>query len=330
MKIITLEEHYADPAIGAAGAAGMHELSPDFGKAYDPSLGVSYTPTRDVLVDVGERRIADMDTHGITMQVLSCLSTQQVPADVAPDLVRGTNDKAAQAVSTHPDRFAAFASLPTTAPEAAARELARCIDELGFVGTMIHGRTDGDFLDDERFDPILSAVARRNVPLYLHPSPPPRSITDASYAGLDPIVGARFQTSAWGWHQETAIHFLHLLLAGVFDRYPDLQVILGHWGEMIPFYLDRLDEALPQKITRLERSVADYVHNNVYITPSGMFSQAQLRYCLDVIGIDRMLYSVDYPFVENDGAVDFLDESDLDDEAKNKFAHGNTEALLGI
>ncbi|MFC9556734.1 amidohydrolase family protein [Rhodococcus sp. NPDC056960] len=330
MRIITLEEHYLDPAIAAAGAPLARELSPDFAAAYDPASGLSYTPSAQVLQDLGEGRIADMDAHGISMQVLSCLTTQQVPADVAPDLVRVANDTAAAAVRAHPDRFAAFAALPTTAPDAAATELARCVDDLGFVGTMINGRTEGEFLDAPRFDPILATAAARDVPIYLHPAVPPRETSDSNYAGLAPLVTARLQTSAWGWHQETAVHFLHLVLSGVLDRYPNLQFILGHWGEMIPFYLDRLDEALPQALTNLDRTISDYVRENVYITPSGMFNQAQLQYCVETLGVDRILYSVDYPFVGNDGAVAFLDEANLPDEAKHQIAHQNTEKLLGL
>jgi amidohydrolase family protein len=125
------------------------------------------------------------------------------------------------------------------------------------------------------------------------------------------------------------VHFLHLALSGVFDRYPDLQIILGHWGEMIPFYLDRLDEALPRRATKLDRTIGDYVRQNVYITPSGMFSQAQLRYCVDVLGTHRIMYSVDYPFIANEDAAAFLDAADLPQAAKEDTAHGTAQKLLG-
>lgn len=330
MRIITLEEHFLDPDVAAASSPLARQLSPDFAAAYDPASGLSYAPSAEVLQDLGDARIADMDKNGISMQVLSCLTTQQVPAKVAPTLVQAANNAASAAMHAYPGRFAAFAALPTTAPDAAATELARCIDELGFVGTMINGRTDGDFLDAPRFDQILKTAATRNVPIYLHPAVPPRETTDSNYIGLAPLVTARLQTSAWGWHQETAVHFLHLLLAGVLDRYPDLQFILGHWGEMIPFYLDRLDEALPQKVTKLERTISEYVHQNVYITPSGMFNQAQLQYCVETLGSDRILYSVDYPFIGNEAAASFLANSKISDEAKHLIAHRNTEKLLGL
>jgi uncharacterized protein len=267
----------------------------------------------------------------ITMQVLSNLTTQPVPADVAADLVRSANDNLAAAVRRHPDRFAAFAALPTTVPGAAAAELDRCVGDLGFAGTMIMGRTEGDFLSAERFDPILRTAARLGVPIYLHPAVPTRVTSADNYeAGLDPIVATRFAAAAWGWHNETGIHFLHLVLSGVFDRYPGLQIILGHWGEMIPWFLDRLDEALPPRATKLDRTIGDYVRQNTYYTPSGMFTEPHLRFCVDLLGTDRMIYSVDYPFVPNDDAVGFLSRAKFSDSVKEDIAHRNAERLLGL
>jgi predicted TIM-barrel fold metal-dependent hydrolase len=330
VRIITLEEHFIDADLSAASAPTIQELGPYFGAAYSGEGGLNASPSRETLLDVSEQRLADMDKHGITMQVLSCLWAQQAPADVAPDLVRNANDTAAAAVRAHPDRFAAFAALPTAAPEAAARELERCVSELGFVGTLINGRTGNEFLDDPRFDPVLAAAARLRVPIYLHPSLPPVATTESNYGGLEPVVTARFQTSAWGWHVETATHFIHLVLAGVFDRYPDLQIILGHWGELIPFYLDRIDVMLGPEVTKLRRPFADYFRQNAHITPSGMFNQAQLQFCVETLGVDRILYAVDYPFLSNEGAVPFLDQAQLSDEDKHKIAHGNAEKLLGL
>ncbi|GAA3524985.1 amidohydrolase family protein [Amycolatopsis ultiminotia] len=329
MRIVTLEEHFSDPDLTAASGPALAELGPDFVRAYSPSHTAG-APSPERLQDLGAARIADMDRHGIDTQVLSCLWGQQAPAEVAPALTGKANDAAAAAVAAYPGRFAAFAVLPTAAPAAAARELQRCVSELGFVGTLITGRTEGDFLDAPRFAPVLAAAARLQVPIYLHPGLPPRATTDSNYGGLDPVVTARFQASAWGWHVETATHFVHLVLSGVFDRHPDLQVILGHWGEMIPFYLDRLDGELPPRVTGLERSFAEYFRQNAHLTPSGMFSQAQLRFCVEAVGADRILHSVDYPFLGNEGAVPFLTEADLSTEDKHRIAHGNAEKLLGV
>ncbi|MEV0074091.1 MULTISPECIES: amidohydrolase family protein [unclassified Amycolatopsis] len=329
MRIITLEEHFADPAIASASAKTTLELSPGFAAAYAADSGLPYSPSPEILMDIGAARVADMDRAGITMQVLSCLA-QFLPADVAEGLTRAANDRAAAAMRNFPGRFSAFAALPTAVPEIAGDELRRCVSELGFVGTMIMGRTDGEFLDQPRFDPILRAASDLGVPIYLHPTPPPRATSAENYDGLALPVTTRLQTAAWGWHQETAVHFLHLAFAGVLDRFPDLQFILGHWGEMIPFYLDRIDEALPQSATGLNRTFRDYFLGNVFITPSGMFSQAQLRYCIDTVGVDRILYAVDYPFIGNEGAVAFLQDAPISDEDKEKIAHRNTERLLGL
>jgi uncharacterized protein len=331
VKIIALEEHFADPDLSKAGAPAANALSPDFGTAYDPAAGLPYSPSIDILTDLAEKRIADMDAGGITMQVLSCLGAQQVPADLAPQLVHAANNRAAAAVRAYPDRFAAFASLPTTAPQTAADELDRCVSELGFVGTMIFGRTDGEFLDAPRFDPILAKAAALDVPVFLHPGVPPRAVTESNYlGGLSPVVATRLQTSAWGWHQETAVHFLHLVHSGVFDRYPGLQIILGHWGEMIPFYLDRVNEALPQRATKLERSFNEYFRENVYIAPSGLFSQAQLQFCLETVSLARIVFAVDYPFVGNQGVLPFFEQANLPQESKHKIAHKNAERLLRL
>ncbi|GJF34502.1 hypothetical protein KNE206_72020 [Kitasatospora sp. NE20-6] len=331
MKLITIEEHTLDTAVAQASAGRAAEVSPHFGRAYSPATGLPYCPTAEELEDLDEGRIADMDAHGIDMQVLSNLTTQFLPADVAPELVRGVNDRLAAACGRHPDRFAAFASLPTTAPDRAPAELKRAVEELGHVGALIHGRTDDEFLSAERFDPILRTAAELRVPIYLHPAPPTRGTSAADYeAGLDPVVATRFATAAWGWHNESGIHFLHLVLGGALDRHPDLQFVLGHWGEMIPWFLDRLDEALPRRATGLDRTIGDYVRQNVHYTPSGMFTAPHLRFCADVLGTDRMIYSVDYPFVGHAGARGFLEDCDLPADAKLDIAHRNAERLLGL
>ena len=330
MRIVTLEEHWSDPAIAAAAAPGEAELLPGFASLFEATAETVYTERLHLLPDLGAARIADMDRNGITTQVLSCLN-MFLPAAVAPALTRAANDAAAEAVAAHPGRFAAFATLPTAVPDVAADELRRCVQELGFVGTMIMGRTGGEFLDQPRFAPILRAASELNVPIYLHPAPPPVAVSNANYAGqLTPQVSASFRLAAWGWHQETAVHFLHLTLAGVLDRHPNLQFVLGHWGEFIPFYLDRLDETLPRRTTGLDRTFREYFRHNVFITPSGMFSEAQLRYCVDVVGADRIIHSVDFPMLGNEGAVPFLSDSDLSESDRAKIAHGNADRLLGL
>jgi predicted TIM-barrel fold metal-dependent hydrolase len=328
MRIIAVEEHFFDPGIGAATAPALRELTPDFAAAF---IETGDFPPMEMAQDLGERRLADMDASGIAMQVLSCPNAQLLPAGSAVELVLNANNKAANAVRAHPDRFSALAALPTVVPDAAAAELSRCITELGFVGALISGRTEGEFLDAPRFDPILETASRHEVPIYLHPAPPPEAVTASNYAGgLSRVVTARLQTSGWGWHQETAAHFLHLVLSGVLDRYPKLQIILGHWGEMVPFFLDRINEELPERVTKLDRPFINYFRENVYVTPSGMFIQANLQYCVATLSIERILFSVDYPIAPMGSPSAFLEEADLSDEFKRKIAHENTERLFGL
>jgi predicted TIM-barrel fold metal-dependent hydrolase len=323
MKIITLEEHFEIAEIKKAVARFLPDSHEQF---YQP-------PTRQ-LEDLGVHRLAEMDAMGIDVQVLSHTSVDlsQIPAAEAIALARAINDQLAETVQNHPDRFVGFATLPTRDPEAAAHELERSVTVLGFKGAMIHGQTNNRFLDDPSFRPILETAAALDVPLYVHPAPPSRVIQDAYYAGFDPAVSACFATFGWGWHLDTGIHALRMILGGVFDRYPNLQLLLGHWGEMIPFYLARFAEALTPAASQLQRPVADYFVQQMYVTPSGMFTLPPFLLAMQVVGAERILYSVDYPFHFQEGgqARAFLENAPISPADKEKIAHSNAEGLLKL
>ena len=219
----------------------------------------------------------------------------------------------AAAVAVHPDRFRAFATLPMSDPKAAAGELQRAVDELGFVGTMIHGQTRGMFLDHPSMSPVLACAARLDVPIYLHPAPPPPAVYDAYYKDLQPDVSAVLSTSGWGWHAECGMHVLRMVVNGVFDRFPALRVIVGHMGEMLPFSLARADDMISPVLSRGSLSVAETVQRNVYLTTSAYTTAAPLQCALTVFGADRILFAVD------------LSPSD-----REKIAHGNAERLLRL
>src|SRR5579884_3254786 len=317
MKIITLEEHFQLPEIKKAVARflpGPQESS------YEP-------PAQ--LEDLGATRLKEMDATGIDIQVLShtAAGIPQIPASEAVPLARAINDQLAAAIHAHPDRFAGFATLPTPDPEAAARELERSVNTLGFKGAMIHGQTNDRFLDDPAFRPILATAAALDVPIYLHPAPPSRAVRDAYYAGFDPAVSEAFATFGWGWHLDTGIHALRMVLAGVFDLYPNLQLILGHWGEMIPFYLARFADGLTPIARKLQRPVADYFVQQMHVTPSGMFTLPPFMLTLQLLGADRILYSVDYPFQPGNQARAFLENAPISPADKEKIAHSNAEKL---
>ncbi len=330
MRIITVEEHVPCAAIAAAAALGSARNAPYMNSA--SGEGLPYAPDGS-LFDLCEKRIADMDRHGIDLQVVSCASpSQYIPAALAPAIVRAANDELAAALGKYPGRFAAFAALPWSAPEKAARELERAVTTLGFRGAILAGGAGAgaDFLDAPRFTPVLEAAEALGVPLYLHPAAPLRSVQRAYYDGLGEQLSARLSLYGWGWHNEAGIQLLRLILSGAFERFPRLQLIAGHWGEMVPFFLSRLDQALPQSVTKLHRSITETFRQNVYVTPSGIFDHPQLRFCMEVLGADRILHSVDFPFIGNEGAVPFLENAPIHQEEKEQIAHRNAEALLKL
>ena len=325
MRTITLEEHFASPAFlkgpgqrlreqpRMAGGSGLGNLAED-------------------LSDLGEKRIAEMDAAGIDMQVLSLTdpSVQQLDAPGAVALAREANDYLAEAVRRYPKRFAGFATLPTAAPDTAAEELERMVTEHGFKGGWINGHTRGRYLDDRSCLPILERADALKVPLCIHPTPPPAPVIDAYYAGFSPEVTNGLSRHGWGWHIETAVHVLRLILSGAFDRFPDLQIVIGHMGEALPFMMPRLDKGLSVNITKLDRPVADYLQDNVYYTFSGFnFTPTFLNLYLQV-GADRIMFSADYPYSPMAEARDFLDQLPVSFADKDKIAHGNAERLMRL
>jgi predicted TIM-barrel fold metal-dependent hydrolase len=284
------------------------------------------------LADLETLRLQDMDTSGIDLQVISDIGSSLTPrsGDEGVQLMRESNDQVAEAIAAHPDRFAGFATLPMTEPGAAVDELERAVRSLGLQGAMIFGTTNGRFLDDPAFLPVLERAAALSVPIYLHPTMPPAPVREAYYTGLDPAVGFVLSTSGWGWHSEVGIHALRLILAGVFDRLPTLQIIIGHMGEMIPFMLARIDDTLTPLAKQLQRPVPDYFLHNFHMTTSGFFTDPPLLLAMQVVGVDRIMFSVDYPFSTNEQGRAFLDHTSLSPADKEKISHLNAERLLRL
>ncbi|MBV9968582.1 MAG: amidohydrolase, partial [Xanthobacteraceae bacterium] len=311
-------------------------------KAHFAGIDVTRAPKIvERLDDVGAGRIAEMDAAGIDIQVLShgAPSLQKLAdAELAVRLARAANDRLAETVRAHPDRFAAFAALPTPDPRAAADELERTVTRLGFKGAMIHGLSNGLFIDDKRFWPILERAAALDVPLYMHPSIPHPAVIEAYYKDYV----ERFPTilrAAWGFTVETATQGIRLVLSGVFDAYPGLKIILGHLGEGLPMMLWRINmgfardsyqlaEAGNDALSAAGKSFRDYFCEHFYITTSGFFSNPALLCCVQEIGVDRIMFSVDYPFVENKPGVEWLPHLPLCAEDKAKIMSGNAKRLL--
>jgi predicted TIM-barrel fold metal-dependent hydrolase len=331
MKIIALEEHFVTADIQRAWDA----LPPS---RQDPStqLGTGRNTggiNRDGLLDLGDRRLADMDAEGVDVQVLSVTApgvNHLAPQD-AVALARSANDELADAMGRHPDRFQGLVTLPTPDPRAAVEELVRGIDELGLQGAMLNGRTGERNIDDRAFDDLWAAAADRNAPVYLHPQLPSKAIREAYYTGFrTELADTVFAAAAIGWHYETGIQLLRLIYSGIFDRHPDLQVVVGHWGEVVLFYEERI-ALLDHMGVDLDRTLHEYLTTNVSYTPSGMFSDRYLNWAREVAGIDRLMFAVDYPYVHAaaaDGrARAFLEDAPLTDAEKAKIAHANWETL---
>jgi uncharacterized protein len=321
MRVITLEEHFWTPEIAAAAAGERHPRA------------APGSPLEADLADLGERRLASMDANGIDLQVISHTTPgvqNLADADEAIALARAANDRLAEAVREHPERFAGFATLPTQAPDAAAEELTRAVEQLGFKGAMVNGHASGRFLDEPSYDVLLERFAALGVPLYIHPTLPVRAVRDAYYRGVEGAAGWSLAGAAWGWHAETGLHVLRLVLSGAFERHPRLQVVIGHMGEMLPFMLARIDDNLPPASTGLERLPSEYLLEHVHITTSGLFTLPPLQCALSVFGADRVLFSVDWPYAANEPGRRLLDTMPVSPADLHKLAHGNAERLLGL
>jgi predicted TIM-barrel fold metal-dependent hydrolase len=323
MKLIGIEEHFLTAEVREAWTAiGLD--------AVDPSVAFHAGAIESRLLDLAEDRIALMDETGLDVQVLSLTtpSLHDLGAD-GVDLARRTNDAVAAAVARHPTRFQALATLPVARPEEAALELERCVETLSFKGTMLCGRVVDRNLDDPMFSPIFRSAAALKVPILLHPRVPDLAVRHAYYSGFSPDVDAAFATYGLGWHYDAGIQFLRLVLAGTFDRLPGLQMILGHWGELVLFYAERL--AAMDRVAGLARPIAAYLRDNLYVTASGMFLPHYMERAMAIVGRDRLLFSTDFPYQYRPGsdARRFLETCGLEAADRAGFAHGNWERLSG-
>ncbi|MEU6326986.1 amidohydrolase family protein [Streptomyces sp. NPDC047049] len=324
MTLIAVEEHWTMPDLTSALRAAPPGRR-------DESLVLNERgDNRRHLEDLGTGRIAAMDAQGIDVAIIALTppGTHPLAPDDAVRLSRAANDVAAEAVAGHPSRLRALSTLPMSAPHEVAGELSRAAAS-GHVGTMVYGRSGDLFLDDPVYDDFFAAAAQVGQPVFIHPQLPSSALRDASYRGFDPMTDLALATFGWGWHLDAATAALRLILRGTFDRHPDLQVVLGHWGETLLFWLDRADSL--SRVSGLPRPVSDYIRSNFFITASGMLNPALLHHTLSVTTVDRLLFSTDYPFQRptREDITTFLGHfaSDADRE---KFASGNAAALYGL
>ena len=294
---------------------------------HNSDVGQPYgDPLIDSLSEVGEVRLAKMDACDIDVQILSLSapSIDQLNPEVGTALAREANDTLSGFIKKYPDRFMGYASLAPKAPEAAADELERCVKELGFKGWNTHSNYAGAYLDEDRFLPILQRAEKLNVPIYLHPTVP--AISQARTYGFA-LAGAPF-----GFGMETALCLMRLIYSGVFDRFPELTIILGHLGEGLPFLMKRIDWAYarpfdPHARPKLSKKPSEYLKNNVFVTTSGNYYQPAFMCTYEAMGIDKILLGTDYPYEDPEECIQFLEGLPLSQEDKDKIYSINASQL---
>lgn len=284
------------------------------------------------LADIGERRIADMDASGIDLQILSLTSpgVQVFDAATATSLAASTNDQVAEAVRTYPTRFAALAAVAPQDPGGAAREAERAVRRLGLKGLIINSHTRGEHLDDPKFWDIFEAAEALDVPVYIHPQAPPPKMAA-------PYVDKGLEGALWGFGAETGLHVLAILRSGALDRFPRLRLVVGHCGEALPFWLYRLDymnrtarPAITSGAVALKRSLSEYMRENVYVTTSGMAWAPVITFVQSVLGMDRVLYAMDYPYQFEPGEVTATDRVPISEADKKQLFQTNAERVFRV
>ncbi|MGA8534682.1 MAG: amidohydrolase family protein [Candidatus Tumulicola sp.] len=318
MKKIALEEAYAAPGLEKYLERTLELVTRE-------------APRRELtsmLEDLGERRIAAMDDAGIDVFVLSHTSPgvqAETDAGTAVKLARSANDYLHGQIAKYPDRYRGFAHLAMQDVAAASDELQRCVRDLGFLGAMINGNTNGVYLDDRRYDPFWERVGDLGVPIYIHPADP--YVQPHVVDGLPEMQGA-----VWGWTTDNSSHFLRLVFGGLFDRFPNLTVILGHMGETLPYFIWRLDgryAATDQGDARkIKRKPSEYFRSNLIITTTGVCQDSALSCALAEMGDDRVLFSVDYPYEDTKEASEWIDRAPLTDAQRENVCHANAERIL--
>ena len=326
-RIVGVEEHFLLPdLLGRIPETAAKERG--YFSRDQPYAGFSRIAQ---LSDVGEDRLRVLDEAGVNLQVLSLdgPGADLLPPREGAAWAREANDALAGLVAVHPDRFAGLAHLPLTDPDAAADELERCVKHLGLKGTLVRGSTNGRYLDHPSYDVLLDRAARLEVPIYVHPGISPAPAREALYGGLPEPFGFWMSISGWGWHSDTAIHILRLMVTGVFDRHSGLQIVIGHLGEGLQVVFPRLDQQY-HMAAGLEKLPSEVLRKHVHVTMGGFFMEPSFMATLDAFGADRIMFSVDYPFGDPKKGVAFLENLPLSSENRAKIAHQNADRLFKL
>lgn len=326
MRIIGLEEHWCPRELfKKEGTPG-----------YDSMASVriiqsreQFKATCDTISDIGDARIKMMDSIGLSMQILSICSANMelLPDDQAIYYSTLSNDILAEGIRNNSERLRGLAALPTGNPKTAAKELERCVNLGGFVGAIINGHINGHYLNEPQFEPLLAAAENLNMPLYIHPAVPPKAVVDTYYKMDDKYAQTVLSSGGWGWHIETGVHVLRLIASGTFDRHPNLKIIVGHLGEGLPFFMDRLYNATGGS---LMKAYPEYLKKNIYYTTSGFHDPDLFQYVLKKVGDEHLMFSTDFPFMPPQKEVEFIKTVNINERIREKICYQNAQRLLQL
>ena len=331
IRRIATEEAFAIPEQfeGYREFGGTTSSSPDV-LFWHRVLSNSESRLPEALLDLDEQRIADMDANGVDVQLLLLTSpgVQIFDADTATGIAERANDLLAEAISRHPDRYAGLAAFAPQDPRRAVVEMQRATSELGLNGFVVNSHTDGHYLDEDQFQPILEAAEGLDAPIYIHPRPLPES-------AIGPYLEHELWAGIWGYAAETSLHALRLIVTGIFDRFPNLTIVIGHMGEGLPYFVYRLDfmSRLLKELgghRNIELTPSEYLKRNFMITTSGMNHEPAMQLCRTVLGADRIMWAIDYPYQPTPGAVGWLDDADLPDDQRELIYSRNAERVFGL
>ncbi|WEK46493.1 MAG: amidohydrolase family protein [Candidatus Andeanibacterium colombiense] len=330
MRRIATEEAFVIPEVLGPMLARFES------EPYDPDLffwskAAAGTPLQRRLLDLGDERLQIMDKTGVDVQLIGLASTgvQMFDVDTGTALATLANDVLADAMRKHPTRYAGLASFAPQDPARAAKEIERAMTQLGYNGVIVNSHTNGDYLDQPEYWPILEACEATGAPLYIHPrAPSPQMIA--------PFLDYTLEHAIWGFQAETSLHALRLIVGGLFDRFPQLTVVLGHGGEGLHYWLPRLDamhanfKAPEGKRPALQLAPSDYIKRNFAVTTSGMNWEPSVKFAIDALGADRVMFAIDYPFVDSAMSVQQMDAIAISAEDKAAIYHGNAERIFRI
>lgn len=338
IRRIATEEAFSIPEV----ADELHKIARSPGSSLDLSLvksiygpesgerGGRMGPMRDRLCDLENERLKTMDEHGVSMHLLSLTApgVQMFDADTAIDLSIIVNDRLAEVIARHPTRYAGLGAVAPQSPKRAAKEMERCMNKLKLNGFVINSHTNGEYLDDPKYWPILEAAEALDACIYIHPRSAP--------IGFDlPLREYGMDSAMWGYGVEVGTHAVRMIVSGVFDRFPKLKICIGHMGEAIHFWKWRIDFMNGSRQGRVSPKLqlgraSEYMKRNFVITTSGVEDDLALDYSVKALGEDNVLWAIDYPYQPTAPAVKWMDATPVSDAVREKLYHGNAERIFHI